>query len=120
MLYNMMIGNMHPKSQPEEQIRQTTVVQSNLSTTILHVLSKSEVKKTTSDILFVSTDAFGRSFSNTVVVFDTSSLLSWSCSQQSGGNISYLQQYYDTFISILNMDKNPSIVKSIWNLVLPP
>ena len=39
MLRNM-IGNMHPKSQPEEQIRQTAVVNSNLlvlSTTILHV-----------------------------------------------------------------------------------
>jgi len=72
-----MIGNVskHPKSQPEEQIRQTTIVQSNLSTTILHVLSKSEVKKNTSGVFLVSTDAFGRSFFETVVVFDTGSLI---------------------------------------------
>ena len=67
MLHNMMICNVHPKLQSEAQKRQTAVVQSNLSFcnhNPTRLLSKSEVKKTTSDILLVSTDVFGRSFSD--------------------------------------------------------
>jgi len=51
------------------------------------LLSKSEVKETTSGILLMSIDVFSCSCSKTIVVFDTSNLLLSNCSQQSGRNL---------------------------------
>jgi len=74
---------MHPKSQPEEQIR----LPSNLlvlSTTLLHVYCRNPRWRKPQMAYCLSTDAFRHSCSK------TSGLLLWSCSQQSGRHMFYL------------------------------
>jgi len=118
---------MHPKSQPEEQIyvfpssdhRCRVQSVSFIIHYLARLLSKSEVKWTTSGVVLVSIDALGRSCLKTVLIFDTSKLLLWNCRQQSGRNI-YLESIVTLSFLLLPWTGNASILMSIWNLDLTP
>ena len=118
-----MIGNVskHPKSQPEEQIRQTTVVQSNLSNDnparLVEIWGEEKHKRcvyslcqlTHLVVIFFET-----------VVFDTGRLILWSCGQQSGRNIFCVQGVTRLSVLFLTWTRTQAFEEYLkFGLILP-